>query len=97
MIKFRAWDNECKVIREYDELKGLTFDALDASGFELEQSTGLKMPMARKFTRATSLNFSALTKKSEQKENLELSYIKPIDMAPDLIRLFKIRNMVMVE
>lgn len=42
MIKFRAWDNECKVMREYDELKGLTLDALYASGFELEQSTGLK-------------------------------------------------------
>ena len=42
MIKFRAWDNECKVIREYDELKGLTLDALDASDFELEQFTGLK-------------------------------------------------------
>ncbi|WP_436673795.1 YopX family protein [Lactiplantibacillus plantarum] len=42
MIKFRAWDNECKVIRGYDELKGLTFDALDASDFKLEQFTGLK-------------------------------------------------------
>lgn len=41
MIKFRAWDNECKVIRDYDELKGLTLDALDASDFELEQYTGL--------------------------------------------------------
>lgn len=41
-IKFRAWDNECKVIREYDDLKGLTLDALDASDFELEQYTGLK-------------------------------------------------------
>ncbi|WP_288638767.1 YopX family protein [uncultured Lentilactobacillus sp.] len=41
-IKFRAWDNECKVIREYDELKGLTLDALDASDVELEQYTGLK-------------------------------------------------------
>lgn len=41
MIKFRAWDNECKVIREYDELKGLTLDALDASNFKLEQFTGL--------------------------------------------------------
>lgn len=40
--KFRAWDNECKIIREYDELKGLTLDALDASNFELEQFTGLK-------------------------------------------------------
>lgn len=40
MIKFRAWDNECKVIREYDELKGLTLDALDASDFKLEQFTG---------------------------------------------------------
>lgn len=42
MIKFRAWDNECKVFRECDELKGLTLDALDASDFELEQYTGLK-------------------------------------------------------
>lgn len=42
MIKFRAWDNECKAIRDYDELKGLTLDALDASDFELEQFTGLK-------------------------------------------------------
>ena len=41
MIKFRAWDNECKVIRDYDELKGLTLDALDASDFKLEQFTGL--------------------------------------------------------
>ncbi|MDB1104699.1 YopX family protein [Lentilactobacillus parabuchneri] len=40
--KFRAWDNECKVIREYDDLKGFTLDALDASDFELEQYTGLK-------------------------------------------------------
>ncbi|MFU0835846.1 MAG: YopX domain-containing protein [Lactiplantibacillus plantarum] len=42
MIKFRAWDNECKVIRGYDELKGLTFDALDASDFKIEQFIGLK-------------------------------------------------------
>ncbi|MGN8166317.1 YopX family protein [Lactiplantibacillus plantarum] len=42
MIKFRAWDNECKIIRDYDELKGLTLDALDASDFKLEQFTGLK-------------------------------------------------------
>jgi len=42
MIKFRAWDNEFKAIRDYDELKGLTLDALDASEFELEQFTGLK-------------------------------------------------------
>lgn len=42
MIKFRAWDNDCKVIRGYDELKGLTFDALDASDFKIEQFTGLK-------------------------------------------------------
>ncbi|MDN5950948.1 MAG: YopX family protein [Loigolactobacillus coryniformis] len=48
MIKFRAWDNECKVIREYDELKGLTLDALDASHFELEQFTGLKDINGRK-------------------------------------------------
>ena len=39
MIKFRAWNNDCKVIREYDELKGLTLDALDASYFKLEQFT----------------------------------------------------------
>lgn len=41
-IKFRAWDNEYEIIRDYDELKGLTLDALDASDFKLEQFTGLK-------------------------------------------------------
>ena len=41
-IKFRAWDKECKVMRDHDELKGLTLDALDASDFKLEQFTGLK-------------------------------------------------------
>ncbi|WP_172639693.1 YopX family protein [Lactiplantibacillus plantarum] len=41
MIKFRAWNNECKIIRDCDELKGLTLDALDASDFKLEQFTGL--------------------------------------------------------
>lgn len=41
MIKFRAWDNDCKVFREYDELKGLTLSELNASDFELEQYTGL--------------------------------------------------------
>ncbi|KZT83605.1 prophage Lp1 protein 30 [Lactiplantibacillus plantarum] len=30
------------MIRGYDELKGLTFDALDASDFKIEQFTGLK-------------------------------------------------------
>ncbi|ARW19702.1 hypothetical protein S100892_01129 [Pediococcus pentosaceus] len=42
MIKFRAWDNECKAIRDYGELKGLTLSDLDASDFELEQFIGLK-------------------------------------------------------
>lgn len=42
MIKFRAWDNEFRVFRECDNLKGLTLDTLDASDFEFEQFTGLK-------------------------------------------------------
>ncbi|WDT65138.1 YopX family protein [Companilactobacillus crustorum] len=42
MIKLRAWDKECKVMRDYDELKGLTLDALDTDNFEIEQLTGLK-------------------------------------------------------
>lgn len=42
MIKFRAWDKEHKLMRDGDELKGLTLDALDASDFKLEQFTGLK-------------------------------------------------------
>ncbi len=42
MIKFRAWDSKCKVIRDYDELKGLTLDAVDTSDFKLEHFTGLK-------------------------------------------------------
>lgn len=41
-LKFRAWDNEYEIIRDYDELKGLTLDALDASNFKLEQYIGLK-------------------------------------------------------
>lgn len=41
-IKFRAWDKEHKLMRDGDELKGLTLDALDASDFKLEQFTGLK-------------------------------------------------------
>ncbi|MGR6796073.1 YopX family protein [Levilactobacillus brevis] len=40
--KFRAWNNEYEIIRDYDELKGLTLDALDASDFKLEQYSGLK-------------------------------------------------------
>jgi len=42
MIKLRAWDKECKIMRDYDELKGLTLDALDTDNFEIEQLTGLK-------------------------------------------------------
>ena len=42
MIKFRVWDKECKVMRDYDELKGLTLDALDTDNFEIGQFTGLK-------------------------------------------------------
>lgn len=41
-IKIRAWDKECKVMRDYDELKGLTLNALDTDNFEIEQLTGLK-------------------------------------------------------
>lgn len=67
MIKFRAWDNECKVIREYDELKGLTFDALDAIGFELEQSTGLKDANGKEIYEGDIVEFFGANKKVKVK------------------------------
>ena len=41
-IKPRAWDSEAKVMRNYDEIKDLCLDALNASNLEVEQFTGLK-------------------------------------------------------
>lgn len=40
-IKFRAWDNEVKVMRGMDELGSICLDALDGSDFIIEQFTGL--------------------------------------------------------
>jgi len=40
-IKFRAWDKDAEVLREYDELKGLTLDALNGSDLTLEEYTSV--------------------------------------------------------
>lgn len=67
MIKFRAWDNECKVMREYDELKGLTLDALDASDFELEQFTGLTDISGKDIYEGDVIKFFGANKKFKAK------------------------------
>lgn len=41
-LKLRAWDNFCKVIRNYDELRELTLQALNGDDWELERFTGLQ-------------------------------------------------------
>lgn len=41
-IKFRAWDNETKDLRQYEEISGICLSALNATDWDLEQFTGLK-------------------------------------------------------
>ncbi|WP_169302107.1 YopX family protein [Lentilactobacillus buchneri] len=41
-IKFRAWDNETKDLRQYGEISGICLSALNATDWDLEQFTGLK-------------------------------------------------------
>lgn len=41
-IKFRAWDNETKHLRQYEEISGICLSALNATDWDLEQFTGLK-------------------------------------------------------
>ncbi|MBF7122776.1 YopX family protein [Pediococcus pentosaceus] len=74
MIKFRAWDNECKVMREYDELKGLTLDALDASGFEFEQFTGLKDTYGKEIYEGDILATSSMVEGGEVTDYLKVEW-----------------------
>lgn len=76
-IKFRAWDNDYKVIRDYDEFKGLlTLGELDASDFELEQFTGLTDVNGKDIYEGDIIKFFGANKKIKAKNEFGIIVYK---------------------